>query len=107
MRRHASEPQRVRAELSALNDAAAKSRQVRDAISAGCTVISMGADGSGFQELAKEGPIDTRYVMSGMTVDLSKVAGDVGMTKGRVVGASFGVGGPDFPVPPPSFHAGL
>jgi hypothetical protein len=82
---------RIRHAMMSLNQAAAQSPKAGNAVSEGCTVISVDVSGQGFQEITPERRVEVRAIMNGLRIpDLTDVARKLGIRQPRLVGSSFG-----------------
>jgi hypothetical protein len=99
VRKHPGQHERIRNAIMQLNATAASSPKAREGISPECTVVSLGRDGRGMQQLTPGSLVETRGIAFGNCLpELSDLVGTAGATaNARLVSAAFVSGGPDIP----------
>src|SRR6266516_255751 len=76
---HPEDSGRLRHALSSLNETAARSLFAQELISSECTVLSLGADGQGFQDVSEASNIEPRSIMNGIpSPDIKSLIGQLG-----------------------------
>jgi hypothetical protein len=99
VRKHPGEHERIRNAIMQLNARAASTAAARDGISPECTVVSLGRDGRGMQQLTPGSPVETRGIAFGNRLpELADLRGTAGATaNARQVSFAFVSAGPDTP----------
>jgi hypothetical protein len=85
---------RIRNEVRLLNRLTSRSPAAKDAISEGCTVVSMDSSGSGNQDIEPTPGLSVRHVYNGHYFSIDDILSSMGAENATVVGAAFGTNKP-------------